>query len=89
MDVICIEEEAFYSLIEEVVNRLREQHGNKEDRWIDGEEAMRLLRIKSKTTLQNLRDEGKISFSQPSRKIILYDRLSIEEYLVKNTKSIF
>lgn len=43
------------------------------DKWISREEAMQKLRITSKTTLQKLRDEGKIRFSQPEKKIILYD----------------
>ena len=32
---------------------------------------MQLLRIKSPTTLQKLRDEGKIGFSQPEKKRIV------------------
>ena len=42
---------------------------------------MTMLRIKSKTTLQKLRDEGKIRYTQPEKKIVLYDRQSIEDYL--------
>lgn len=42
---------------------------------------MHAMNIKSKTTLQKLRDEGKIRFTQPQKKIILYDRESIEQYL--------
>ncbi|MEP7218857.1 MAG: helix-turn-helix domain-containing protein [Bacteroidota bacterium] len=50
---------------------------------------MRLLNIKSRTTLQKLRDEGKIRFSQPQKKIILYDRDSIEAYLQKHAHNTF
>jgi hypothetical protein len=39
--------------------------------------------------MQKLRDEGKIRFSQPQKKIILYDRESISQYLEKNAKDIF
>lgn len=59
MQVICLEDKAFYALIDKVVTRIREQHNIKEDKWISGEEAMAKLRISSKTTLQKLRDEGK------------------------------
>jgi predicted site-specific integrase-resolvase len=45
--------------------------------------------ISSKTTLQKFRDEGRIRFAQPDRKIILYDRDSINEYLEKNAKGTF
>ena len=89
MEVICLEDAAFYSLIEQVVARLKDQHGHTVDKWISDEQAMQLLNIKSKTTLQKLRDEGKIRFSQPQKKIILYDRNSINEYLENNAKETF
>lgn len=89
MEVICIEDGAFYALLEQVVRRLQEQHGAAPDKWIDDVEAMRLLRIKSKTTLQKLRDEGKIRFSQPQKKIILYDRESIEAFLEQHAHNPF
>ena len=80
MEVICLEDEAFYQLIEKVIIRVKEKEGLKEDKWISTEEAMKKLRIASKTTLQKLRDEGKIRFSHPEKKIILYDSGSINEY---------
>ena len=89
MEVICLEDQAFYTLIETVVKRLKEAKGIKEDKWISPEEAMAKLRIKSKTTIQKLRDEGKIRFSQPEKKIILYDSDSINEYLEKHSKETF
>ncbi len=90
MEVICLQDEAFYALIEKVVARLKEEQSDKaKDRWIDGHEAMKMLRISSTTTLQKYRDEGKIRFSQPSRRIIVYDRYSIEEYLEKNARETF
>ena len=83
MEVICLEDEAFYALFEQVVQRI------KEDKWISPEEAMQKLRITSKTTLQKLRDEGKIRFSQPEKKLILYDIDSIYLYLEKHAKNTF
>ena len=76
-------------LIEEVVNRIKEKNGIKEDKWISSEEAMQKLRISSKTTLQKLRDEGKIRFSQPEKKLILYDVDSIYQYLETHVKEPF
>ena len=87
--IICLHSAAFYSLIEEVVQRIKENNDIQKDKWISSEEAMCMLRITSKTTLQKLRDEGKIRFSQPERKIILYDSASIDEYLEKHSKSTF
>jgi len=89
MEVICLESEAFYSLVENVVQRIKEKNGIKHDKWLDTEKAMELLNIKSKTTLQTLRDEGKIRFTQPQRKIILYDRDSIIAYLEKYAREAF
>ncbi|HEY1011007.1 MAG TPA: helix-turn-helix domain-containing protein [Daejeonella sp.] len=86
MEVICLETAAFYTLVEEVVGRIKTQYAVKEDKWISGEEAMKKLRISSKTTLQKMRDEGTITFTQPERKIILYDTDSINAYLEKHAK---
>ncbi|NOT91960.1 helix-turn-helix domain-containing protein [Ferruginibacter sp.] len=89
MEVITIETESFYKLIQSVVERIKAEHNITEDKWISGEEAMRKLRISSKTTLQKLRNEGKVKFSQPERKIILYDVESIYQFLDKNSKETF
>lgn len=89
MQVICLEDQAFFTLIEEVVCRLQQGRDQKADKWICGEQAMALLNIKSKTTLQKLRDEGKIRFSQPQMKNILYDRDSILTYLDEHAKATF
>lgn len=88
MEVICLEDEALYTLIEEVSARLHEKHGEKE-KWISDEKAMELLNVKSRTTMQKFRDEGKIRFSQPEKKIILYDRDSIHDFLDKNANETF
>lgn len=88
MDVICIQDEAFYTLIEEVVARLKEKN-QIHDKWISAEEAMQKLRISSRTTLQKLRDQGKIRFSQPEKKHIVYDLDSINEYLEQHANNTF
>ena len=87
MEVICLQDQAFYLLIEEVIERIKEKQNITGDKWISGEEAMAKLRITSKTTLQKLRDEGKIRFSQPERKLILYDLDSINKYIEKHAKN--
>jgi len=71
MDVICLEQEAFYQLVDAVIERLMGKAQNENNwKWISDAKAMELLNIKSKTTLQKLRDEGSIRFSQPQKKII-------------------
>lgn len=89
MEIICLQDEAFYTLIERVLERIKDKQPDKTDKWISGEETMKMLRITSKTTLQKLRDEGKIRFSQPEKKIILYDLDSINAYLNKHAKNTF
>ncbi|QMW06739.1 helix-turn-helix domain-containing protein [Spirosoma foliorum] len=89
MEVICLHDEAFYALIDKVIERVEQRKVAKDDKWISGSEAMQKLRIQSKTTLQKLRDEGSIRFSQPERKIILYDSDSINDYLSRHSKATF
>ncbi|WP_428068177.1 helix-turn-helix domain-containing protein [Chryseobacterium gambrini] len=89
MEVICLQDAALYALVDKVLVQLRTEHNKTENKWLNTEEAMQLLNIKSKTTLQNLRDEGKIRYSQPQKKIILYDRDSINVYLEANTHKTF
>lgn len=89
MEVICVEEEAFFQLVERVVEKLSNTAQPDSWKWISDEQAMQLLNIKSKTTLQELRDNGDVRFAQPRKKIILYDRDSLHEYLERNTKNTF
>jgi hypothetical protein len=89
MEVICLQETAFYELIDKVYERLKDQHKIAQDKWISGEEAMKLLRIKSPSTLQELRDKDAFRISQPSKKLILYDVDSIHEYLNKHSRKAF
>lgn len=90
MNVICLEEPAFYELVETVVQRLKTQTQSPAQKsWLTTTEAMEVLNVKSRTTLQKLRDEGKIRFSQPTPKNILYERSSLENYLEKNAHETF
>jgi len=89
MEVICLEDAAFFALIDKVVEHIKEKHEPKGDKWIGPDEAMRRLNITSRTTLQKFRDEGKIRYTQPEKKIILYDADSIDEYLEKHAQERF
>lgn len=81
IEIICFESEAFYKLLEELIRRFNKSEPKTSEKWISGAEAMQMLRIKGKATLQKMRDEGRIRFTQPEKKIILYDADSIKEYL--------
>jgi hypothetical protein len=89
MEVICFEEEAFYELLSRVIEYVRQTHMAREEKWVTPAEAMKILGIKSKTTLQKLRNEGVIRYTQPERRIILYDRESLYEYLEAYAKKPF
>ncbi len=89
MQVICLEEEAFYSLVTTVVKKLKTEFSIHRDKWVSEEEAMKMLGITSKTTLQKYRDEGRIRYSQPDKKPIYYDSESIDLYKEKHARETF
>ncbi|UWX54353.1 helix-turn-helix domain-containing protein [Maribacter litopenaei] len=89
MQVVCLQEDAFYALFDKVIEHIESKRQDQPEKWIDGETAMKELGIKSTTTLQKLRNEGKIRYSQPQKKIILYDRDSINAYLEKHARETF
>ena len=64
MQVVCLQEEAFYALFHKVIEHVEAKRRDKPDKWINSGEAKHILRIKSTTTLQKSRDEGRIRFSQ-------------------------
>lgn len=88
MEVICLEDDAFYSILDKVYDYLNAKNNKKQDKWILPDEAMEILGVKT-TKLQELRDTGAIAFSQPSKKVILYDRESINEYLEAHKRKTF
>ena len=89
MQIICLEEKAFFTLVETVVERLGGKLNHQPEKWLLTNDAMKLLGISSKTTLQKLRDEGRIRFTHPQKKLIMYDRDSILTYLEKNANNTF
>lgn len=89
-EVICMGKPVFKALIDEVIKYVDEKYLlPRENKWINTETALSLLNIKSRTTLAEIRDSGKIKFSNPSPKNILYDRASIEEYLEAHSHKTF
>ena len=83
MNVITIQSEAFNEIvgkIEQINKRLSEKEKEPQEKWLDNQELMQLLKI-SKRTAQHYRDSGLISFSQVGNKI--YYKLSDVEELLK------
>jgi uncharacterized NAD(P)/FAD-binding protein YdhS len=88
MDVIVISSEAYRMLLAEMKKTVREtvhEVAHPKSDWIAEKEAMSLLGVKSKTTLQNLRDSQEFKFSKHGR-IIRYSYKSILEFLDRNSK---
>ncbi len=87
LPIICLESEAFKALIREVTNQIRKEELVQLDPWIDEKEAMRLLRITSKTTFQKYRESGDIDHRRISSKHIVYRRQSILDFIEQSAKS--
>ena len=87
MKVIVFEDHAYYKMLEEFSGMVKEAaNGLKEDeQWLSTDEAKKLLGIKSKSKMQQLRDAGEIEFSQNGR-IIKYYKPSLTAYLKRNVK---
>ena len=90
-NLIMISDKNLIELVQRTISHLEKLQGNKQqkERWIDGETAKNRLGVKSDTTLQKFRDEGKIRFAKISKKIIMYDSLSIDEFLEKHSHETF
>ena len=94
MNVIVFEENAYYAILREVIvyvrnNLLLENQKNKvekEDDWIPLEEAKKILNVKSKTKMQQLRNSGEIVFTKYGRKI-KYSRTSLNNFLNQHSKT--
>ncbi|AXG72972.1 DNA-binding protein [Flavobacterium arcticum] len=89
MKIIMIDEEAFFELFERVIKHVEENNAQQKKTWLTTPETLKALNITSKTTLQKYRDEGKIRFTQISRKVILYDASSVEDFLQQHAQETF
>ncbi len=90
MELIVFEKDSYYQLMEETLvlmyKVIHEKHKETisieqdENDFISTTEAMKLLRIKSRNRLYDLRDQKAIVFYQHGRRI-LYSKKSIITYL--------
>lgn len=83
MKIIVFEEETYYKMLQEVKELIKEATKQPKPEWMNEQEAKELLGIKSKSKLQQLRDNLDIEFSQYG-KIIRYSRSSILSFLEKH-----
>lgn len=92
MKVIVFEEEAYNNLVKDfariVKSAIKETAPKStEKEWLDEKEAKELLGFRSKSKMQQLRDDRLIVFSQHGR-TIRYSRKSIVEFLNGNIPSL-
>ena len=87
---IIIKESNLLDLAGKLITHFEKLQGKEHKKiWLDTNETKNLLSIKSDTSLFNLRSQGLIEYSQPSRKVILYKRDSILAYLEKHSHKTF
>ncbi|MGB5928008.1 MAG: helix-turn-helix domain-containing protein [Cyclobacteriaceae bacterium] len=93
MEVIVFEKEAYHrmhgelmSMFKRALKEAKEEamaNADPANDWLSTEDAKKLLGIRSKTKLQELRDIEAIRFTKHGR-IIRYSKRSILEYLDRN-----
>ncbi len=96
MEIIVFEKEAYQqmhkdliSMVKQAIREAKEEalaNADPANDWLSTEEAKKLLGIRSKTKLQELRDIEAIRFTKHGR-IIRYSKKSILEYLDRNVPS--
>lgn len=87
--VIQIETEALEHLACRLVKLIQEKYGIPNEQWISEQETMAIIGISSKTTLLKLRQTGQIRYSQPYKRVIVYDKKSVLDFLNKHIKEPF
>lgn len=88
MKVILLEDDEAYqklmydikSLIKDVIKEIKTE---KDNEWVSTDEAKRILGVKSKSKMQDLRDKNLIKYSKHG-KIIQYYKPSLSSFLEKH-----
>lgn len=88
-DEVANNVQALKKVFKEIFERLDEYRDSQQEEYVNADEAKRLLGIKSNSTLQKLRDEGRIIFSMPMHKVILYQKKSIMDFIKMNVQEKF
>ena len=84
MSSVMVDEGFLRSLmrkVDTITTILKQANMIDREEWISASEAMKMLNIKSKTTLYQLRDSGSILSSQVTKRKYLYSTTSINQYL--------
>ncbi|MEQ8474779.1 MAG: hypothetical protein RIB54_00985 [Fulvivirga sp.] len=89
MSKICFNEEMVIDIHQRMIEFTCPSYAKQPDPYMSKDEVMEFLKIKSATTLQNIRDTGKIEFTVLTSKNILYSRASVLDYLKSKTQKAF
>jgi len=76
-------------LAQRLAELLREKIDIPKEEWISEQEVMTITGIKSKGAIMKLRQQGKVRYVQPFKRIIMYDKNSVFEFLSKHVKETF
>lgn len=97
MEVIIFEKDAYYQMQRELIGMFKQAlqeakvaallEADPANDWLSTEEAKKLLGVKSKTKMQELRDLDAIKFTKHGR-IIKYSKKSILKYLERNVPNL-
>lgn len=89
-EIITIRSEALLEIVRQAIAFVQENGlADSEDKWVSAERAKEILHISSNSYLCYLRSHGLIEYSQPAKKLIVYNRLSLLEYLENSKQSKF
>jgi hypothetical protein len=78
----CLSDELFEKTMSKALDAILPKYAG-EDKvlFITTEDTMQLLNISSPTTMQKIRNEGKIPYYQLTTKVIIYKKKEVLEYV--------
>ena len=76
-------------LAQRLAELIKEKLGIQSTEYINEQEVMNITGLKSKGAILKLRQEGKIRYVQPYKRIIMYDKKSVLDFLSKHVKEPF
>lgn len=85
--LLLVDKESLRQIIEEMLANYEAKP--QEKIWVNQTVAMEILGLRSKSSMKRLRDENLVIFSQGMKKVILYKRSSLLEYLERNSNKTY
>lgn len=79
--------------LERLANRLAElimaKQADKNPTWITEHEVMAITGLKSKGQIMKIRQQGLVKYTQPYKRVIMYDKQSVLDFLNKHVRQPF